>query len=702
MRSRFLLLPLLSVIAVGVACADRGLPTEPPASDPMFAIGDATSGYKAGFYWLPPMVSNPSTSGTFDPHLSPEVEICALHEGECGDHLVTFTMDGHGSERVRLEAGAEHYIVNWHTNQFDLSGATHYRISVRAGPNVLLGYADVQPVSNGQQLRNVNTGEFIGLIDGRTLPIKFRIETGIIASITVSPAEETVAPGETQQFVASVFDLHGEPLSTTVTWASDDEAVVTVDQDGLATAVAEGEALITASAEQITGTATLTVEPEALVPTTVVVEPEVASIEVGQTQAFAATVFNQHGEAMDGVAVTWASSDDAVASIDEQGVATGISMGQVQVTATAGDASGEATLTVEDPPAPFVTTWDTSLGAGTTVTLALAGFGVNATIDWGDGTIQNVTTAGPHVHDYGTDGLYTVSVTGTVRAYNSLSNGGAVSERAKLISVDAWGEVGFTSMLNAFRDASNLTSVPATSEGLENVTNMSGMFRNASAFNQDIGGWNTSSVRDMAGMFSGASSFNQDIGGWDTGNVRIMGDITIMGGMFSGASAFNQDIGGWDTGSVISMTSMFSGASSFNQDIGSWDTGNVVIMREMFMGASSFNQDIGSWDTGNVALMSSMFMGASAFNQAIGGWDTGNVTDMSFMFAGASAFNQDIGAWNTGSVTNMMNMFVFASSFNQDLSGWCVSLIPSQPVGFDNGATSWVLPDSRPVWGTCP
>jgi hypothetical protein len=96
-------------------------------------------------------------------------------------------------------------------------------------------------------------------------------------------------------------------------------------------------------------------------------------------------------------------------------------------------------------PSAFVTTWDTNLGEGTTVTLALAG-SVNATIDWGDGAIQSVTTAGPHVHDYGTNGVYTVSVTGSVSGYSS----GVSPEAAKLIRVDAWGEVGFTSMSSAF------------------------------------------------------------------------------------------------------------------------------------------------------------------------------------------------------------------------------------------------------------
>ena len=294
----------------------------------------------------------------------------------------------------------------------------------------------------------------------------------------------------------------------------------------------------------------------------------------------------------------------------------------------------------------FITTWDTRLGNGTTVTLALAGE-VDAMIDWGDGTEPNVvTTPGPHVHDYGADGTYTVSVTGSVTAYNSFDNGGAVSERQKLISVDRWGQLGFTSMYCAFYSCLNLVSVPSTSDGIEAVTDMRGVFYDTSAFNQDISGWDTSSV-------------------------------TLMSWMFGEATGFNQDIGSWDTSSIIDMSFMFYRATAFEGNISGWDTSKVTGMHQMFFFASSFNGDIS-------------------------GWDTSSVTDMVAMFYNATAFNQDIGPWDTSSVTRMSGMFINASSFNQDLSGWCVAQIPSEPNDFDTGATSWTLPDSRPAWGTCP
>ena len=100
------------------------------------------------------------------------------------------------------------------------------------------------------------------------------------------------------------------------------------------------------------------------------------------------------------------------------------------------------------------------------------------------------------------------------------------------------------------------------------VTNMSNLFLTNTAFNTDIGFWDTSGVTNMRRMFDNATSFNNggnsNINNWDTSSVIDMGD------MFKAASAFNQNIGSWNTSSVTNMHGMFYIATAFNQDIGSW------------------------------------------------------------------------------------------------------------------------------------
>ena len=143
---------------------------------------------------------------------------------------------------------------------FDLTEGGHYRISVFAGEHMVrLGSADVESVSSGRDLRDVETGEYIGVIKHGVLPIVFRIETGVVAGIEIHPEEARTEVGETQQFTASIFDLHGVAMVAAVDWESSNPDVATVDGTGLATGVAADEVKITATAERVSGSADLTV-----------------------------------------------------------------------------------------------------------------------------------------------------------------------------------------------------------------------------------------------------------------------------------------------------------------------------------------------------------------------------------------------------------------------------------------------------------
>ena len=178
----------------------------------------------------------------------------------------------------------------------------------------------------------------------------------VVASVTVSPSEAMIEVGAMQQFAAKALTSDGmEVPEAEITWSSSDEMVATVDSDGLATGVGAGAAMITATADSISGTAALTVAepppPEPVV-ATVTVSPTEAMIEVGATQQFAAMALTSDEMEVPDAEITWSSSDDMVATVDSDGLATGVGAGATMITATADSISGMAALTVAEPPPP--------------------------------------------------------------------------------------------------------------------------------------------------------------------------------------------------------------------------------------------------------------------------------------------------------------------------------------------------------------
>ena len=88
------------------------------------------------------------------------------------------------------------------------------------------------------------------------------------------------------------------------------------------------------------------VTPTVPVVTSVTISPGVAQVEVGATTTITAEVRDQNGALMSGKTPTWTSSNPAIATIDANGVLTGVAPGSVSLTATVEGKNGASIANV--------------------------------------------------------------------------------------------------------------------------------------------------------------------------------------------------------------------------------------------------------------------------------------------------------------------------------------------------------------------
>jgi len=254
----------------------------------------------------------------------------------------------------------------------------------------------------------------------------------------------------------------------------------------------------------------------------------------------------------------------------------------------------------KDCPAEFITTWKTNNpGASNNSTITIPTFAGETylyDVDWGDGT-SSYNFTGDAVYTYSAPGTYMVKISGDFpRIYFNYSG-----DRKKILNINNWGDIEWSSMENAFYGCENLTSTASDAPDLSNVENMSKMFSFAFLFDADIDFWDVSKVKNMESMFNLATSFNNPLNSWEVDSVTNMSD------MFKQASDFNQSLSEWDVDNVTDMSGMFHFATSFNQDLSQWNVGDVTDMSDMFRDATAFNQNLGGWNVGNITTMNTMF-----------------------------------------------------------------------------------------------
>ena len=130
-----------------------------------------------------------------------------------------------------------------------------------------------------------------------------------------------------------------------VAYTSSNEAVATVSEDGTVTAVADGEAEITATLGEYTASCKVTVTTA---PDGIKFGKASGSLTVGGSTTLKLYTTPSEAAAPDMSQVTYASSDEDVAAVDSEGKVTAKKAGKATITATYNGLTAEYTLTVNN------------------------------------------------------------------------------------------------------------------------------------------------------------------------------------------------------------------------------------------------------------------------------------------------------------------------------------------------------------------
>lgn len=210
--------------------------------------------------------------------------------------------------------------------------------------------AAVATVSSGGLVTAVSTGsaQITATSEGKSASATISVApaTITVATVDVTPGNLQIEVGATTQLTATPRDAGGNPLAgRSVQWSSGSASVATVSASGLVTAVSAGVAVISATSEGKTGQGTVTVT--AIPVASVAIDPNSASLGVGQTVQLSATARSAADVVLTDRPVAWSSSNSAVATVSASGLVTAVAAGgPVNITATVEGKTASAEITV--------------------------------------------------------------------------------------------------------------------------------------------------------------------------------------------------------------------------------------------------------------------------------------------------------------------------------------------------------------------
>ena len=243
---------------------------------------------------------------------------------------------------------------------FDPEDATcQHLIWQSMDPSVVRGGADgiIRAVNNGTaDLVVYSYGKIhkktIHVTVGGDAPVNIPVE-----SVSINGRDVTMQAGETKTLSATVSPSNA--TNKKVTWSTSNPMVASVDNSGTITARKAGTVTIKATAGGKSASVTVTIEEAPPAPyASVKIDGGDFSVKAGETRQLTAKLLAADGtEVTSDDALTWHSSNTAVASVDANGLVTGVAKGTANITVTVGGKSDAVAATVtEDEPVANSTT----------------------------------------------------------------------------------------------------------------------------------------------------------------------------------------------------------------------------------------------------------------------------------------------------------------------------------------------------------
>lgn len=164
-----------------------------------------------------------------------------------------------------------------------------------------------------------------------------------VLSIALSQTEISLEVDGTATLTATVSPDNA--TNKTVIWESDKTNIATVDNTGKVSAIAQGTAKITATADGKSANCTVTVTAKPVPVTGIELDKTAITLEIDETQTLTATLAPDNATDK---TVTWTVAPSGVVSV-ENGVITALKDGTATVTATANGKSANCTVTVNAP-----------------------------------------------------------------------------------------------------------------------------------------------------------------------------------------------------------------------------------------------------------------------------------------------------------------------------------------------------------------